>query len=80
MRLSISFKLYPYFQGSVKLLSLHAPVVFKLLFGWSVEENIKNKDFACFYENTQNYETNTKSRIRNDLRLTISVIGRFSPW
>jgi hypothetical protein len=26
------------------VLSLHAPVVFKL-FGWPVEENIKNKDF-----------------------------------
>jgi hypothetical protein len=33
------------------VLSLHAPVVFKLL-GWPGEENIKNKEFDCFYENT----------------------------
>jgi hypothetical protein len=32
-------------------LSLNAPVVFKL-FGWHVEENIKYKDFDCFYEKT----------------------------
>jgi hypothetical protein len=50
------------------VLSLPAPVVFKLFVGL-VEENINYKDVACFYENRklhQNY-------------LTISVICRFSP-
>jgi hypothetical protein len=32
--------------------SLHAPVVFKKLLRWPVEEeNNKYQDFACFYEN-----------------------------
>jgi hypothetical protein len=53
-------------------------VVFKL-FGWPVEENIKYKDFACFYETLTISETFIESRIRILLRLAISVIGRFSP-
>jgi hypothetical protein len=36
------------------VLSLHASVVFKFV-GWPVEENIKNKDFDWFYENTYKF-------------------------
>ncbi len=36
------------------VLFVHAPVVFKL-FGWTVEENIKYKDFDFFYENTYEF-------------------------
>jgi hypothetical protein len=39
----IFFKVYKI----TSVLSLHAPVVHKL-FGWPVEENMKNKDFSCF--------------------------------
>jgi hypothetical protein len=36
------------------VLSLHAPVVFKL-YGWPVQENIKYEDFDCFYENNNEF-------------------------
>ncbi len=45
----------PFKVNKIKsVLYLHAPVVFKL-FGCPVEENIKYKDFVCFYENTYEF-------------------------
>ena len=56
------------------VLSLHAPVVFKL-FGLPVEENINT---IASLKPITNSENCTESRIRILLRLTISVIGWFS--
>jgi hypothetical protein len=42
------------FLKITSVLSLHAPVVYKL-FGRPVKEKMKNKDFSCFYENTYEF-------------------------
>jgi len=60
------------------VLSLHTPVIYKL-FVWPIEENIKYKVLLASTKTLMNFEICTESRIRILLRLSISVIGQFSP-
>ncbi len=53
--------------------SLHAPVVFKL-FGWPVGENIKYKDFDCFYENTYEFWNLYRKLYQNSSQSLVSFL------
>jgi hypothetical protein len=73
MKACIGSKVYK----NKSVFSLHTPVVFKL-FSYLVEENIKYKEFAFFYENTSYWSVFSSGHLPFNSRkidLNIHVMG-----